>query len=77
MAQLTQIPVNTPRRTLGEALRNYRERKGLSLEKLAGLLTGLGIDISPSMISMLERDRTRGSLAMRRRLFDFLGEGEN
>lgn len=77
MAHVTQLPVATPKRTLGESLRNYRERKGLTLEKLAGLLTTLGIGISPSMISMLERGQTRGSLGMRRRLLDFLGEGEN
>lgn len=77
MAHVTQIPINKQERTLGESLRNYRERKGLTLEKLAGLLTGLGIEISPSMISMLERDRTRGSIPLRRRLLDFLGEGEN
>lgn len=77
MAQVTQLPVVTPKRTLGESLRNYRERKGLTLEKLAGLLTTLGIDISPSMISQLERGICRGSIPMRRRLLDFLGEGEN
>jgi len=77
MAQITQLPAATPTRTLGESLRNYRERKGLTLEKMAGLLTTLGITISPSMISMLERGLTRGSFGMRRRLIDFLGEGEN
>lgn len=77
MGHVTEIPIAKQERTLGEALRNYRERKGLTLEKLSRLLDGLGIGISPSMISLLERGRLRGSLPMRRRLIDFLGEGEN
>jgi transcriptional regulator with XRE-family HTH domain len=73
----TPINVSTPQKDLGARLHNYRENKGLSLEKLSGLLTALGVKISPSMISCLERGVTRGSMALRRRLLDFLGEGQD
>ena len=57
---------------LGAALRSYREWKGLTLEQLAEILTARGAKVSPSMISNIERGANRGSLPMRRRLFDFL-----
>jgi len=60
---------------LGERLRAYRERKGLTLEKMAGVLAAHGVDVSPSMLSLIERGVSRGSFGMRRRLLDFLGEG--
>ncbi len=78
MGRVTEIPNKKEQGSdLGALLHTYRERKGLSLGKFAGMLTAVGVKISPSLISMIERGICRGSMAMRRRLLDFLGEGES
>ena len=78
MERVQQIPTKIRENgDLGARLRSYRERKGLTLEKLSGMLEALGVGISPSMISLIERGINRGSIPMRRRLLDFLGEGKD
>jgi len=57
---------------LGTALKAYRVRKGLTLEGLRAILTVHGVRVSVAMLGRIERGNLKGSLPMRRRLFDFL-----
>ena len=68
---------NAEKKRLGAALRDYREKKGLTLEAVAALLKVRGTPLSPATLSNIENGRCGNirTRALIRRLLT--GEGQN